>query len=186
MTPTDEELVARIAQGDVAAFSQFYDRHAATIHALILGWIRRRADAEEVLQDAMMQIWTQANRFDAARASARGWLMMIARSRALDHLRRTARGGASPIDPPPEANAPESDPSRGHTRSELTTLVQKALDGLPPDQASAVSLAFFAGLTHERIADLQGIPLGTIKTRIRLGMRRLRDMAVLAREASTS
>src|SRR5262245_47958826 len=88
MALSDQDLLSRIASGDGAAFADLYDRHAPRLLALLVGWLGRREDAEDVLQDAFWQVWRQADRYDARRSPVEAWLVLIARSRALDHLRR--------------------------------------------------------------------------------------------------
>lgn len=169
---TDAELVARIAaERDAAAFAALYDRLAPRVFGLLLKVLRIRPDAEDVLQEAFLQAWNQAGRFDPARSTPLGWVLMIARSRATDRLRKKS---AAVAEPPPELpHAP--DPSAGLQTAEATEHVSAALGALPPEQAEPLRLAFFDGLTHEGIAAKLGIPLGTVKTRIRLGMARLRE-----------
>lgn len=184
-TGTDTDLIARIAaERDAAAFATLYDRLAPRVFGLLLKLLRNRADAEDVLQEAFLQVWNQAGRFDPARSVPLGWVLMIARSRATDRLRKKS---AVTAESPPEApHTP--DPAAGLQSAETAGQVSAALTLLPPDQAEPIRLAFFDGLTHDRIAEKLGIPLGTVKTRIRLGMGRLRerfpDHAPAARAAS--
>jgi len=169
---TDTDLIGRIADGrDVAAFAALYDRLAPLAFGLLLRVLRNRPDAEDVLQETFLQVWHQAERFDPARSVPLGWVLMIARSRATDRLRRR---------PPPACESmPDvstaGDPTVGLQASETAGRISAALGRLPPEQALPIRLAFYEGLTHERIAARLGIPLGTVKTRIRLGMARLRD-----------
>jgi RNA polymerase sigma-70 factor (ECF subfamily) len=177
--PTDPELLARIAARDRAAFATFYDRYAARAFGLVLQLLQNRADAEDVLQDVFLQVWVQAGRFDPARASAEGWVLLLARSRAIDRLRRIRPAAGRPLPEPAAPNA--GDPAEAKEEAGRATA---ALDRLPAEQRVPIRLAFFAGLTHDQIARRLNVPLGTVKTRIRLGMIRLRER--VGREAEVS
>jgi RNA polymerase sigma-70 factor (ECF subfamily) len=173
MAPSDPELLGRVASGDGAAFAELYDRHAPRLLTLLIGWVGRREDAEDVLQEAFCQVWSQAARYDAMRSPVQAWLVLITRSRALDHLRRRRPETAAA---PGDKAAPASDPLGALEQDESAQRVRDALALLPDEQRSALTLAFFGGLTNEQVARQQAIPLGTAKTRIRLGMKRLRDL----------
>jgi RNA polymerase sigma-70 factor (ECF subfamily) len=180
MERTDQQLLSSIASGDSGAFAAFYDRHAGRVLGLLRRWLGHPDSAEDVLQETFWQVWRRAGQYDARRSPPEAWLVLLARSRALDHLRRQ---------PPPAASAwPEpaatDEPGSALERSESAELVRRALSQLPAEQRSAITLAFFAGLTYEQVAREQAIPVGTAKTRIRLGMRRLRDL--LGEEAKGS
>jgi RNA polymerase sigma-70 factor, ECF subfamily len=125
-----------------------------------------------VLQETFLQVWRQAARFDPTRASPFGWVVMMARSRAVDRLRqKVASPTSEPFDRPvlPEAES-------AFERDETAARIRRALALLPAEQRAAIDLAFYGGLTYEQVADRQAIPLGTAKTRIRLGMHRLRRL----------
>jgi RNA polymerase sigma-70 factor (ECF subfamily) len=169
---TDADLIARIASDrDAAAFAALYDRLGPRVFGLLLKVLRNRADAEDVLQEAFLQVWNQAARFDPARSVPLGWVLMIARSRATDRLRK--KSAVTAESPPEVPHTP--DPAAGLQATETAGRMGAALESLPADQAGPIRLAFFDGLTHEGIAVKLGIPLGTVKTRIRLGMARLRE-----------
>jgi RNA polymerase sigma-70 factor (ECF subfamily) len=171
MKPSNEELLGKVAGGDRQAFSLLYDRLAPRAFGLCLHFLRIHADAEDVLQETFLQVWDQASKFDPSRCAAAGWVLMIARSRALDRLRR--RQMPAPL---PES-LPASDASRGaelELRESLKSIADVLVD-LPAEQIEVIRLAFYVGLTHEKIATRLGLPLGTVKTRIRLGMIRLRE-----------
>jgi RNA polymerase sigma-70 factor (ECF subfamily) len=171
MDPPDYTLLERIAANDRAAFAAFYHRHAERVHGLLLRLVGNREEAGDVLQETFWQVWRRADRFDRRRASGVVWLTLIARSRALDHLRRRPR----------ERSADEVIPS-GHCASpalvaeqrESTRLARRALATLPDEQRTVLSLAFYRGMTHQAIASRLDLALGTVKTRIRLGMKRLK------------
>lgn len=171
MTVTDDDLMARTAAGDRDAFAALYDRLAPRAFGLILQLVRIHTDAEDVLQETFLQVWHQAARFDRTKCPPDGWVLMIARCRAVDKLRRRREAVASPADAP----APTEDPGLDLERAETAEKVAAALAHLPDDQQAVIRLAFYAGLTHEEIARRLGLPLGTVKTRIRLGLIRLRD-----------
>lgn len=172
MTTPQPNPLARIAAGDQSAFAAFYDEHAARVFGLLLKLVRNRSDAEELLQETFHQAWQQAGRYDAALAAPIVWLLMIARSRALDFLRKSARRAAAAPQQPEittlsAAEVAVAADDAGRTRS--------ALASLPDDQRGVIQLAYYQGLTHEEIAERESLPLGTVKTRIRLGIRRLRE-----------
>jgi RNA polymerase sigma-70 factor (ECF subfamily) len=168
----DHDLIRRMAAGDASALAAFYDRHAARVLGLVSRRVRRRQDAEDVLQTVFWEAWGRAAQYDPARASPEAWLLLIARSRALDHCRRRGlplleEGGDRPV---------SSDPGLGLERSEAAEQLRQALRQLPAEQRECIRLAFFEGMTHVTIAERLGLPLGTVKTRIRLGMQRLREL----------
>ena len=166
---TDAELVRDMAAGERNAFSELYDRYASTLMALVLRIVRDRSDAEEVVQDAFLQAWRQAARFDSGRGSVGAWMVTMARSRALDRLRR--RGPLSTTEV--TENTLVSQPSEDTPASRMA--VRKVLDTLPPEQRRALELAYFDGMSQSEIAEHTGDPLGTVKTRMRLGLGHLRE-----------
>jgi RNA polymerase sigma-70 factor (ECF subfamily) len=172
----DLALVRRLADGSQEALAELYDRYAA----LLLGVARRilgaAGEAEEALQEALLQAWTQASRYDPARSSVSTWLVLLARSRALDRLRargsreRTAEAAAAE----PRADAS----SKGEERvvqGERRRRVREALAALPEEQRRVLELAFWEGLSQSEIASRTATPLGTVKTRALLGMRKIRQ-----------
>lgn len=172
MRTSDAELLRRIASArDAESFAEFYDRFAARVYGLLLTLLRNRTDADDVLQQTFLQIWTQAERFDPARSIPEGWALMLARSRALDRLRKRPTTSDAAL---PEMGTAE-DPSSNLQRDETVGAVRQGLALLPRDQRQVIALAFFEGFTHEQIAAALELPLGTVKTRIRLGIIRLRD-----------
>lgn len=179
---SDEDLLERIAAGDRQAFAEFYDRHAAHVLGVVHRWTESHSDAEEVLQETFWQVWRQADRFDRTRASARGWLFLLARSRALDLLRRRERivhGEAA------MSAATNEDFLGNLEREETNQKLSRAFRALPEAQRSALQLAFYGGLTYEQVALQQSIPLGTAKTRIRAAIHRLRRQLADSREPQT-
>jgi RNA polymerase sigma-70 factor (ECF subfamily) len=176
----DRQLIRSIADGSADALADLYDRHAATVFGLARRITGRLEDAEEVVQDVFAQVWRQAARYEGARATVAGWLVMLARTRAIDRIRaRSARPDqASPVEPDSAPALSTSDPSPEQMTisAEDVRQVKDALTVLPDAQRSLVDLAFYEGLTHAEIAGRTGIPLGTVKTRIRTAMATLRDV----------
>lgn len=181
-TDDDRALVVRMARGDDTAAGALYDRHGAVMYGLALRMVGEPADAEDVVLDALAQAWRDAVRFDASRGSVVGWLTTIVRSRALDAIR--ARGRRAKMidhafvrmDEPVAMGQGTPAPDRGVDDGERATAVIAALEALPHPQRRAIELAFYEGLTHHEVAERLREPLGTVKTRIRLGMLKLRDM----------
>ena len=179
----DRPLVVAMQGGDERALAALYDRHAPTLLGLVMRIVREQADAEAVLMKAFLQAWRSAGTFDADRGSVIGWLTTIARSRALDFVRTTSRRERrEPRNEDREAPlvlvdaSPGADPSATVEAQETRRAVEAALAKLQPGQRAAIELAFFEGLTHVEVAERLAEPLGTIKTRIRLGMIALREL----------
>jgi RNA polymerase sigma-70 factor (ECF subfamily) len=169
-------LIARIAAGDRDAFSRFYDLLAPTAFGLIRRVLRDPEAAAEVLQEVFWQVWREAPRYDPTRGSPEAWLVMRAKTRAIDRLRSIRRRDRTFVAPVDEsvaqrAGEPAENPA---VVAEDRGLVQTALARLPEPQRRVIELAFFDGLTQSEIATRLGEPLGTVKTRARLGLERLR------------
>jgi RNA polymerase sigma-70 factor, ECF subfamily len=176
-TPDDAEgLITRIASGDRDAFSRFYDAFAGTALGLIRRVLRDPSAAEDVLQEVFWQVWQEASRYDPRRGSPAAWVLMRARARAIDRLRSIRRREQTFVMPVNEAVARQDD--GGGTSAAMAAegrrVVEHALAGLPEAQRRVIELAFFEGLTQSEIAARLGEPLGTVKTRARLGLERLR------------
>ena len=178
----DAQLVADMAQSIERAASLLYDKHSAVMYGLALRMVGEAADAEEVVLDAFAQAWRNAARYDRSRATVVGWLTTIVRTRALDLIRargrrvRMTESAASQTDEPTAMGQGFVAPDRAVTDAERASAVASALGVLPDAQRRAIELAFFEGLTHHEVAERLREPLGTVKTRIRLGMQKLRDM----------
>ena len=172
----DQELVRQVADGNAAAFTALYDTHVRTVFSLAVRIVNDQAEAEEVAQDVFSQAWRQVARYDAARASVAGWLLMMARSRAIDRARGARPDAASPAHDGASVRLP--DPARGQDvavqSSEEAARLRAALADLPFLQRVAIELAYFDGLSQSQIADRLEQPLGTVKTRIRAGLMKLR------------
>jgi RNA polymerase sigma-70 factor, ECF subfamily len=179
---SDPDLILAMRTNDESALATLYDRHSPVILGFLMRLMRERADAESVLLETFLQASRTADRFDAQRSNVLSWLMMIARTRALDALRSTARQHALvplALDDVPAAQMDlmhaASDPLRTLVQREQESAIQQALIKLPTAQREAIELAFFLGLTHPEIAARLGEPLGTIKSRIRGGLLKLRE-----------
>lgn len=177
VSPEGVALIRRMAGGDRDAFSDFYDRYAPLAFALIRRILTSAAEAEEVLQELFWQAWTEAGTYDVARGSPEAWLLNRARSRAIDRLRALRRRGETFVAPVPEAIArdPAGSSANPDRLAEDRRLVETALTRLSAPQRQVIELAFYEGLTQAEIALRLGEPLGTIKTRTRAGMERLRE-----------
>jgi RNA polymerase sigma-70 factor (ECF subfamily) len=171
MSLSDATLLERIAAGELEAFGEFYDRHAPRVLGMLTRMLGRSGDAEDVLQEVFLQVWSRAADYDFHRATPLAWLIVVARSRALDHLRRRKLRGL-PTDQTEQGT--EDDPAAPVEQEETHRAVLAALARLPREQRLALELSFYGGLTHEQIAERLAVPLGTVKSRIRLGMGRLR------------
>ena len=169
----DIALIDRIVSRDEAAVGELYDRHNRLLFGLILRIIRDRSEAEEILQEVFVLVWTRAETYNVSLGPPAAWLVRIARNRAIDRLRANTvrlRAVESAPEPPPAEN-PESKASV----SEQQRAVARALESLPPDQRVLIEQAYFLGLTQSELAERFKLPLGTVKTRIRTGMLALRE-----------
>ena len=175
-----DALIARVASGDEIALGALYDATSRQVFGLGLRILGDRALAEEAVVDVFTQIWQKAARFDPSRGSALTWLLMMARSRAID-LRRSRTAPAERevcIETLGHFADPSSGPEEQSEESQRAERVRRALGRLPQDQRDVIEAAFMLGLTHSEIAAALGKPLGTIKTRIRLGLAALRSALV--------
>ena len=180
MDAASADLLARIVAGDREAFGAFYDLHAPVLFGFCVRILKDARDAEDVLQETFVQAWREARRFDAARASVRSWLFTIARSRALDRWRsrrsfekRVSAADVSDL----EGAAPAPDPAEA---AHLRDFVARALARLNENEQAVLRLAYFEGLTQEEIAARLKEPLGTVKSRTRSGLAKLRAIAAAA------
>lgn len=176
-------LLRRMQAGDEAALGEFYDRWFPLVSALIARMLKSASDVEDVVEEAFWQVWRQAQRYSSDRGSVQTWLLTIARTRALDRLRASRRTREESIDdalaPAGEfsvaATSSAGDPSIDVELAERRHLVLAALSELPREQREVVELGYFGGLSQSEIAQHTGQPLGTIKTRMRLALQKLRD-----------
>jgi len=173
----DRALMSRVAARDGAAFARLFELHAPVALGLLSRILAERGEAGELLQEVFLQVWMQADRYDADRSSPRGWILMLARSRALDRRRRRESSRRREEIVGGESGGEEVQPlgTERLERRERQRQVSSALGLLTPDQRACIELAFFEGLTHTQIAERLAAPLGTVKSRILLGMQKLRQ-----------
>lgn len=180
--PTNhEELIQSIASGDEAAFEALYDDVSARVFGLIRRVLRDESQCEEVLQEVFVEVWQQAARYDADRGRAVSWIMVMAHRRAVDRV----RASQSSRDRDLRQGAKEFEESYDDVQDTVETRlegerVQSALQNLSDAQRKAIELAYYGGYTHQEVAKLLEVPVGTVKTRIRDGMIRLRDQLGVA------
>jgi RNA polymerase sigma-70 factor (ECF subfamily) len=171
-TACDAELVAAVAGRDRAAFVALFGRYAGRIKAYAMRAGAGASDADEIAQDVMVAVWRHAAGFDPARAAVSTWIFAIARNRRIDAIRRAGRRAPDPQDP---LLQPEAEPDGFHLLSaaQREARLREALADLPAEQRRVLVAAFFEGLSHGAIAARDGLPLGTVKSRIRLAFRHL-------------
>ena len=167
-----------IRAGNSEALANLYDETSSSLYGLALRVLNDPADAEEVVLDVYQQVWRATHTYDPGRGTVWGWLTVMTRSRAIDRLRSmgSRRARELPIEDGFETPSRSPAPEVESIFAEERKLVRRALGTLAPEQREAIELAFFRGLTHVEVAEAMGAPLGTIKTRIRIGMRKMRDV----------
>jgi RNA polymerase sigma-70 factor (ECF subfamily) len=170
-------LIARTAQGDQAALAAFYDRTSPQVFGFIYKILNNRETAEEVTLDVYTQVWRQAHTYDPTRGAPGAWLMMLARTRAIDRFRAGAaeHGRIESLDAVELFLSDDDTPEQDVENQERRRYVQQALSALTAEQRQAIALAYFYGLSQSEIAEKLQLPLGTVKTRMRLGMIKLRE-----------
>ena len=182
----DRELVRRMAAGDESALGTLYDRYSPLLHSVARRIVGDPDDAEEVLEETFWQAWRQAGRYEESRGGLSTWLVMIARSRAVDRVRARRRVREERWDelPEPAADTAGDDvsPLDSAQMDEVRRMVGRAVATLPPEQRQTVELAYFRGLSQSEIAEATGQPLGTVKTRARLALQKLREALVVLQE----
>jgi RNA polymerase sigma-70 factor, ECF subfamily len=172
----DEDLISLVVQSDAQAFATLYDRHSRPAYSLAYRMMGEKQAAEDLLQDAFLKLWRAAGSYRAERGSVRTWLLSIVHNRGIDQLRSLAsrRRAQEKV----EASAPKSQPSEAFAqswRNSQREQVREALSTLPEEQLKILELAYFSGYTHVEIAELLDVPLGTVKGRMRLGLKKMRD-----------
>jgi RNA polymerase sigma-70 factor (ECF subfamily) len=177
----DPKLLARVVKGEHQAFSQLYDQSSTLLYSLALRILGNREEAAELLQEVYLEVWRKVSRYDVGRGTPIAWLITLTRSRAIDRLRarssRAHRQVSEPLDGLSGGQVTDRNPGpfEAHADQELRSLVGEALASLPQPQQQAIELAYYEGLSHAEIAARLNQPLGTVKTRIKLGMSKLRE-----------
>ena len=172
----DIELLKAVARGDEQALARLYDNYRVILFGLLVRILNSREEAEDVLQEVFLQVWRRAKDFDETRGKPFTWLVTLARSRAIDRLRSLGARDRVAQASVREASEEVSDAAIDTFRSEQRALVTSALSQLPEEQKGPLVLAYFDGLTQSEIAAKLGAPLGTVKTRMRAGMMKLREV----------
>jgi RNA polymerase sigma-70 factor (ECF subfamily) len=172
----DEDLISLVEAADAEAFATLYDRHSRAAFSLAYRMMGERQASEDLTQDAFLKVWRGASSYRAERGSVRTWILSIVHNRGIDQIRSQAsrRRTQEKI----EASAPRSQPSEAFAetlRNSQREQVREALNTLPPEQLKILELAYFSGYTHVEISDLLRLPLGTVKGRMRLGLKKIRD-----------
>lgn len=176
----DPALLARVVTGDQQAFSQLYDHSSTLLFTLAVRILGNREEAAELLQDVYLEVWRKVSRYDVGRGTPIAWLVTLTKSRAIDRLRARASrgyGATNQLESETAAQMADPGPSPLETQAdqELRSAVGTAVSGLPQAQQQAIALAYYEGLSHSEIASRLNQPLGTVKTRIKLGMSKLRE-----------
>ncbi len=167
----ENTLLAQTSRRDTGAFAALYDRYGTAVYSLALKMLRDRQTAEEITQEVFLAIWRGAREFDPARGSARAWILSLAHHKSVDAVRRRRLRAAEPLS---ETVAAQGDVADEAMRLVADAQVRKALEGLSDGQRDAIAYAYYGGYTQLEIAERLGVPLGTIKTRMRDGMQKLR------------
>jgi RNA polymerase sigma-70 factor, ECF subfamily len=172
----DEDLISLVQTNDAEAFAVLYDRHSRTAYSLAYRMMGERQAAEDLAQDAFLKLWRAAGSYRAERGSVRTWLLSIVHNRGIDQLRSSAsrRRTQEKV----EASAPRVQPSEAFAQSWRNAQheqVREALKSLPEEQLKVLELGYFSGYTHVEIAELLDLPLGTVKGRMRLGLKKIKD-----------
>jgi RNA polymerase sigma-70 factor, ECF subfamily len=172
----DEDLISFVQARDAQAFAALYDRHSRAAYSLAYRMMGERQAAEDLVQDSFLKVWRASESYRVERGSVRTWLLSIVHNRGIDQIRSTAsrRRTQERV----ELSAPRSQPSEAFAeswRNSQREQIREALKTLPPEQLKILELAYFSGYTHVEIAELLGLPLGTVKGRMRLGLKKVRD-----------
>lgn len=176
-SPDDAILLQRVAQGDRDAFMELYRRYASLVYSMALRVVGDTQTAEEITQDVFMKVWQKGEMYDVGRGRFSAWLLSVTRFAAIDRLRyekRRPAADATPRDTPIPREL--SRLSADHLRWEQGQQLRMLIEQLPPEQREVVELAYFGGMTHRELAEYLNLPLGTVKSRLRLGLNKLRTM----------
>lgn len=178
----DLRLLQCVARGDATALAELYDRHSRLVFSIVLRILRSPSDAEEVLQEVFVRVWTRADTYNERLGWPAAWLTRIARNRAIDRLRSKRARGEMAVPAGDAQEQAEARPAVTRETPELlaqaaatATSIRGALDSLPAGQRELIEAAFFDGYTHQELAERFGLPLGTVKTRIRSGLLAMRE-----------
>jgi len=172
----DEDLMSLVGDSDAGAFAGLYDRHSRASYSLAYRMMGERQAAEDLVQEAFLEVWRAAGSYRAERGSVRTWILSIVRNRGIDQLRTMA--SRRRVHDKVEATASVAQPSEAFAetwRNSQREQVREALRILPPEQLKVLELAYYSGYTHVEIADLLDLPLGTVKGRMRLGLQKVRE-----------
>ncbi len=172
----DEDLLSLVEQRDPDAFAALYDRHSRAAYSLAYRMMGERQAAEDLVQDTFLKVWRSAGSYRAERGSVRTWILSILHNRGIDQLR--AQASRLRTRERLEASAEKAQPSEAFSemlRSSQREQVREAMNTLPPEQLKILELAYFSGYTHTEIAELLGLPLGTVKGRMRLGLKKIKE-----------
>jgi len=183
----DVSLIRLIAAGDERALGALYDRWHPLVHGVVMRILQSSDDVDDVVEEAFWQAWRQASRYDTSRGAVQTWLLTIARSRALDRVRSLKRLREDPLEGESgevvvQQVSTEGNPALDTEAAERRTIIVAALADLPAEQREALELGYFGGLSQSEIAERTGQPLGTVKTRMRLAMQKLRGRLQILRE----
>lgn len=188
LADADAVLLGRMAAGDESALGALYDRWSPLVHSVVARIAGDPGDAEELVEETFLQAWRQAGRYEGGRGGVSTWLVVIARSRALDRVRLAGHRRAAAAEPLENAESAGSllpdqpTPLAAAEIAETRQIVHAAMEKLPTDQRETLELAYFRGMSQSEIAQATGQPLGTIKTRCRLGLQKLREALSVLRE----
>ena len=183
---TDEQLLRRLRSGQIEALEQLYDRYSTLVYSVALRVLHDQGLAEDMTQEVFLRLWRRPRMYDPSRGRFVSWLMSVTRNRAIDEQRRRARrlreegGDSEVVQAVPSADRLD-DPSVVATLSDERAAVRAAVAQLPPTQRRVIELAYFAGMTQAEIAEATSTPIGTVKTRVRLAMSKLREALQQAR-----
>lgn len=175
----DDQILAALAQRDLSALEELYDRYSKVAYSLAYRIVGDRGNAEDVVQDAFLSVWRQAGSYKRERGAARTWLMSIVHHRSIDRLRSGASASNTiPYEELPESREETTKPSiwQQAWNNVRGDMIRRALERLPVEQKKSIELAYFSGYTQAEIAELMGVPLGTVKGRMRIGLQKLRTM----------
>jgi RNA polymerase sigma-70 factor (ECF subfamily) len=181
--PPDDALIASLARRDLTALGALYDRYARIAYALAYRILGEAEGAEDVVHDGFISAWRGAESYRSERGNVRGWLLSIVHHRAVDVLRRKTTFRPAPLEVA-EHRPSDDDTAEEATRNVDHATVRAALEALPQAQRRTIELAYFGGYTHVELAEIMGVPLGTVKGRMRIGLQKLRR--ALEREAETT